>query len=72
MKFKTWFHEDATQSVDGYGDEVEPQDANLYDPTGSERRPVPRSVKADKLFGVKVRPADKQKKKLPSFVMTRA
>jgi len=72
MKFKQWFWEDATGSADGYGDEVESQDANLFDPAGHERKPVPTSKKANRVFGVKVRPADKRKKVLPSFVRTSA
>lgn len=70
MKFKQWFWEDATQSADGYGDDLAPTDNGLYEPAGHERVPVPRSEKADKVFGVKVRPADKRKKSVKSFVIT--
>jgi len=73
MKFKQWLLEDAQGSADSYGgDEVSPHDANLYDPVGHERRPIPHSEKANKVFGVKIRPKDKVKKLTPSFLRTKA
>ena len=72
MKFKQWFLKDAQGSADGYGDDLAPTDNGLYEPEGHERIPVPRSEKADKVFGVKVRPADKRKKPVKSFTRTSA
>lgn len=70
MKFKQWFYEDSQQATGGYGDDVDPMDNNLYDPEGHERRPVPDSPKANRIFGVKPRPKDKKKKLKKSFLRT--